>query len=121
MSAAAGMGSAAARYSRPRPLHVLLDRDVHEVAPLRPRAVVVLDVVDAEQLVQHEPGVRRAFADAAVGDDRLVREALAVVEGGEDLVTVRADRLVARRGRERRGLVGGRVGSRGAALGDPLL
>ena len=48
----------------------LLDRHVDEVAPLGPRAVVVLDVVAAEQLVQDEPRVRRALADAAVGDDR---------------------------------------------------
>ena len=51
-------------------LDVLLDRDVDHVAPLGPGAVVVLDVVLAEQLVQHEPGVRRALADPAVGDDR---------------------------------------------------
>ena len=52
-------------------LDVLLDRDVDQVAPLGPRAVVVLDVVLAEQLVEHEPGVRRALADPAVGDHRL--------------------------------------------------
>ena len=51
-----------------------LDRDVDEVAPLRPRAVVVLDVVLAEQLVQDEPRVRRALADPAVGDDRVAVE-----------------------------------------------
>ena len=48
----------------------LLDRDVDQVAPLGPRAVVVLDVLLPEQLVQHEPRVRRALADPAVGDDR---------------------------------------------------
>ena len=52
-------------------LDVLLDRHGDHVAPLGPGAVVVLHVVLAEQLVQHEPGVRRALADAAVGDDRV--------------------------------------------------
>ena len=52
-------------------LDVLLDRDVDQVAPLGPGAVVVLDVVLAEQLVQDEPGVRGALADPAVGDHRL--------------------------------------------------
>ena len=59
--------------AQPRALDVLLDRHVHHVAPLGPRAVVVLHVVVAEQLVQHEPGVGRALADAAVGDDRVRR------------------------------------------------
>src|SRR4051812_16411585 len=59
----------------------LLNRHVDEVAPLGPRAVVVLDVGLAEQLVEHEPGVRRALADPAVGDDRLaVGDALGAVE-----------------------------------------
>ena len=45
------------------------------------RAVVVLDLVVAEQLVQHEPRVRGALADAAVGDDVLaVEHALAGVQ-----------------------------------------
>src|SRR3954470_20087514 len=67
---------------RARALDVLLDRHVDQVAPLGPRAVVVLDVVLAEQLVEHEPGVRRALADAAVGDDRVAvgDHALAGVE-----------------------------------------
>src|SRR5205823_8531108 len=65
-------------------LGALLDRDVHHVPPLRPRAVVVLDVVVAQELVQHEPGVRRALADPAVGDDRVaVRHALAAVQLAE--------------------------------------
>src|SRR3712207_2941455 len=49
-----------------------LDRCTDHVAPLGPRAVVVADVRVAEQLVQHEPGVRGALADAAVDDDVLV-------------------------------------------------
>src|SRR3954452_11708060 len=65
----------------PRLRGVLLDRDVDEVAPLRPRTVVVAHVALAEQLVEHEPGVRRALADAAVGDDPLAAEdALTAVE-----------------------------------------
>src|SRR3954471_3761228 len=65
----------------PRLRGVLLDRHVDEVAPLRPRAVVVAHVVLAEQLVQDEPRVRRALADAAVGDDRLAtQDALAAIE-----------------------------------------
>ena len=60
------------------PLRADLHGHAHEVAPLRPRAVVVLDALAAEQLVQHEPRVRRALADAAVRDDLLaVQHALA--------------------------------------------
>src|SRR3954449_9599073 len=59
----------------------LLDRNVHEVAPLRPRAVVVADVLVAEQLAQHEPRVRAALADAAVRGHRQVgADALRAVE-----------------------------------------
>src|SRR4029453_8279302 len=36
--------------------------------PLGPGTVVVLHVLLAEDLVQHEPGVRRALADPAVRD-----------------------------------------------------
>src|SRR6476646_2257595 len=50
-----------------------LDWRADEGAPLGPRAVVVADIGVAEELRQHEPGVRAALADAAVGDDRLVR------------------------------------------------
>ena len=49
-----------------------LDRNVNEIAPLRPRAVVVADVLVAEQLVQDEPRVRAALADAAVRGHLLV-------------------------------------------------
>src|SRR3954468_9596731 len=63
----------------------LLDRHVDEVAPLGPRAVVVLDVALPEQLVQDEPGVRRALADPAVGDDRVavLDDSLALIELAE--------------------------------------
>ena len=40
----------------------------HGAAPLGPRAVVVAHVLEAEQVREHEPGVARTLADAAVGD-----------------------------------------------------
>ena len=46
-----------------------LDGGPDGVAPLGPGAVVVADVVVAEQVVEHEPGVARALADTAVGYD----------------------------------------------------
>src|SRR5579864_5952592 len=55
-------------------LTLLLDRHADRAAPLGPRPVVVLDVGIAEQLLQHEPRVRGALADAAVGDDLFVRD-----------------------------------------------
>src|SRR5207245_3047246 len=51
----------------------LLDRRLHRVAPLRPRAVVVAHVLEAEEIGQREPGVRRPLADPAVGDHVIVR------------------------------------------------
>src|SRR5438094_10591961 len=50
----------------------LLHRRADEVAPLGPRAVVVLHVLEAQQMLQHKPREARAFADAAVRDDRRV-------------------------------------------------
>ncbi len=47
----------------------LLDRHAHQVAPLRPTAVVVPHVRVAQQILEHEPGVARPLADAAIGDD----------------------------------------------------
>src|ERR1700737_785726 len=44
------------------------DRRANQVAPLRPRAVVILHVIVAEQIFQHEPCMRAALADAAIGD-----------------------------------------------------
>src|SRR5579864_556745 len=59
----------------------LLDGCAHQVAPLGPRAVVVADILVAEQILQHKPGVRTALADAAIGDDFLIaRDALACVK-----------------------------------------
>src|SRR5262245_29364046 len=47
------------------------DRRADQIAPFGPGAVIILDVLEAEQVLEHEPGVARALADAAVGDDRL--------------------------------------------------
>src|SRR5205807_8983909 len=64
-----------------RSLSPLLDRYGHHVSPLGPRAVVVLHAVMAEELVQDEPGVGRALADTAVGDDVIaVQHARAAVQ-----------------------------------------
>src|SRR6267378_8398313 len=64
----------------------LLDRRPHEVAPLRPGAVIVLHVRVAEEVLQDEPGVGRPLPDPAVCDDLLVRrDAFAFVEGLEIL------------------------------------
>src|SRR5919106_2328228 len=54
-------------------LGALLDRNVDQIPPLRPRAVVVADVLVAEQLAEHEPGVSAPLADTAVGRHRRVR------------------------------------------------
>src|SRR5690242_6842383 len=58
------------------------DRRAHGVAPLRPRSVVVAHPGFAEQMRQHEPGVARALADAAVDDGLVVRvdEAVQLLE-----------------------------------------
>src|SRR5438105_1136500 len=64
-----------------------LDGGTDQVAPLGPRAVVVADVVEAEQVGQDEPGVARALADAAVGDDVVVgRQALLLLVDLTELV-----------------------------------
>ena len=71
------LGAALSRIAR----RSLLDRDADERPVLRPRAVVVADVRHAEQLVQDEPRVRRALADAAVRDRVLAQvDALFAVE-----------------------------------------
>src|SRR4051795_10612574 len=74
MTASFGLSSRAGRVAwsgAPHMSDVLLDRDAHEGAVLGPGAVVVLHVLLTEQLVQREPGVAGALADAAVGDGRL--------------------------------------------------
>ena len=70
-----GRGSISlARHVRQRRLHVAdLDRGADEVAPLGPRAVVVFHVAHAEQVLQHEPRVAAALADAAVAHGRLAQ------------------------------------------------
>src|ERR687897_24703 len=58
--------------------------DADQRAVLGPRAVVVLHRWVAQQLMQHEPGVGRPLADAAIGDHASVgNDALALVEGVE--------------------------------------
>src|SRR4051812_17599635 len=49
-----------------------LDRRADQIAPLGPRTVVVLHVLESEQVFQHEPRVAGALPDAAVRDHRLV-------------------------------------------------
>ena len=66
------------------PGSALLNRNVDEVAPLGPRAIVVLDVGLAEQLVKYEPRVGGALADPAVGDDRIASQnSLAAIQFAE--------------------------------------
>src|SRR3990172_11617140 len=50
-----------------------LDGDVHEASILRPRAVVIPHLGIPQEVLQHEPGVRGALADPAIGNDVLVR------------------------------------------------
>src|SRR3954451_7721096 len=60
---------------------VLLDRDTDQRAVLGPGTVVVLDLRLVEDLVQHEPRVRGALTDPAVGDGVLAEvDALVLVE-----------------------------------------
>src|SRR5512134_554288 len=63
-------------------LRALLDRVADQVAPFRPRAVIVLDVLVAEDVLQHKPRMRRPLPDAAVGYDFVLTagDALAAVE-----------------------------------------
>src|SRR5262249_46011412 len=48
------------------------DGRANEIAPFGPRAVVVLDVLEAEQVLQHEPRVARTLADSAIRNHRLL-------------------------------------------------
>src|SRR5215213_1993347 len=73
------------------------DRYADHAAPLRPGAVVVAHVGVAKQLTQHEPGVARALADAAISDHVLVwSNALAAVNLSELLRTLEGAVLVGR-------------------------
>src|SRR3954470_9898155 len=75
----------------------LLDGDTDERAVFGPRAVVVLDVLVAEQLVQRKPRVARTLADAAVGDGvAAVVEPLADVQLPELVVGLERAVLVGR-------------------------
>src|SRR6185369_9885117 len=57
-----GLAGDAARF------RALGDRHPHQVAPLGPRAVIVADLWEAEQVGEDEPGVAGPLSDAAVGD-----------------------------------------------------
>src|SRR5438034_8491955 len=46
----------------------LLDRHSNEASPFGPGAVVITDALVTEEVLQNEPGVRAALADAAVRD-----------------------------------------------------
>src|SRR5687767_5496029 len=73
-----------------------LHRRADEIPPFRPRPVVVLHIWIAEQVLQHEPGVTRALADAAVRDHLLVaRDPLALVKPGQLLVALEGAVFVA--------------------------
>ena len=54
-------------------LDLLLDGHADQAAVFRPGAVVVADPLEAEQLVEHEPGVAGALSDAAVRDHVAIR------------------------------------------------
>src|SRR5665647_710779 len=47
----------------------LLDRRTHRVPPFSPAPVIVPHFLVAEKVCEHEPCVRRAFANAAICDD----------------------------------------------------
>src|SRR5712664_4289607 len=71
------------------------DGRADKVAPFGPGAVVVADLAEAEQILEDEPGVRAALADAAVGDDFVFSgnalglvEFFQVVEGFESAVFI---------------------------------
>src|SRR5699024_4766551 len=47
--------------------------DTYGVTPLGPRAIVIADLVVAEQMGEHEPGVGAAFPDPAINHDVVFR------------------------------------------------
>src|SRR5262245_43247403 len=72
---------------RPWPRPLLLDGRADQVAVLGPAAIVVADVLEADEVAEHEPRVTGPLADAAVGDRRLVRvDALLLQINGTQLV-----------------------------------
>src|SRR5206468_13134949 len=77
-----------------------LDGDAHQVPPLRPAPIIIPDLVESQEVGEHEPGVAAALADAAVDDDVVPRLDLRVVliEGAQlgprlERAVVRVDRL----------------------------
>src|SRR5262245_7527187 len=74
----------------------LLHRGANQVAPFGPRAVVVLHVLEAEQVLQDEPREARALADAAVRDHRpIARDALRGIERRQIVVALERAVVVA--------------------------
>src|SRR4051794_28402214 len=74
-----------------------LDRGAHQGAVFRPTAVVVLYVLVSQQFLQHEPGVRRALTDPAVGDGLLLAvQARLGVQLGQVLIGLERAVLVGR-------------------------
>src|ERR1700693_289638 len=65
--------AALARYPHYMVTLRFLDRSAYQVAPFRPRAVIVAHLRITEQARQHEPGVSRTFTDTAIRDHVLIR------------------------------------------------
>src|SRR5690348_13645112 len=71
---ASRFGRPAAAFTAPAVVSLLvpcvicspLDRGADGVSPLRPASVIVADTVISQQVLEHEPGVRRPLADATV-------------------------------------------------------
>src|SRR5689334_6069606 len=95
----------------------LLDRRADQIAPLRPRAIVVAHVGITEQLRQHKPGVRRTLANAAVGKHLFVgADAFATVDGSQLLGGLECAIRVGRRGPGDALRAGNVAAARGALL-----
>src|SRR6266567_8844102 len=47
-------------------LRALFDGSADFVAPFRPGTIVIADVIQSQQIGEHEPSVTRAFADPAI-------------------------------------------------------
>src|SRR5690606_16580243 len=93
------------------------DGQAHAVAPLGPGAVVVADGLEAQQVGQHEPGVRGALADAAVHDRGLCRVQADLLAVDRLELGAGAEAAVLRRGAApRHGARGGDVTAADGAL-----
>src|SRR4051794_21556668 len=74
------------------------DRRRHGVAPFGPRTVVVLYLGEAQQVMEHEPGMARPLSNAAIGDDGsptleaplLHVERLQLLDGAEAAILLRS-------------------------------